>query len=78
MVEAGVLRGLLSSRATAGLLGRPGGGSMPADGWTRMPLVRMTNLHLEPGEATSRTSWRTWTRVSSSRRTGAGRSTTDG
>jgi TldD protein len=23
---------------------------MRADGWSRMPLVRMTNLHLEPGE----------------------------
>ncbi len=50
VVEAGVLRGLLSSRETAALLGRPGGGSMRADGWSRMPLVRMTNLHLEPGE----------------------------
>ena len=27
-------------------------GSMRADGWSRMPLVRMTNLHLEPGDAT--------------------------
>ena len=27
-------------------------GSMRADGWNRMPLVRMTNLHLEPGERT--------------------------
>ena len=27
-------------------------GSMRADGWSRMPLVRMTNLHLEPGEGT--------------------------
>jgi TldD protein len=25
---------------------------MRADGWNRMPLVRMTNLHLEPGEGT--------------------------
>ena len=23
---------------------------MRADGWSRMPLIRMTNLHLEPGE----------------------------
>ena len=23
---------------------------MRADGWNRMPLIRMTNLHLEPGE----------------------------
>ena len=25
---------------------------MRADGWNRMPLVRMTNLHLEPGAGT--------------------------
>ena len=28
------------------------GGSMRADNWSRMPLVRMTNLHLEPGAGT--------------------------
>jgi TldD protein len=50
VVEAGVLRGFLSSRQTAALLGQGGGGSMRADSWSRMPLVRMTNLHLEPGE----------------------------
>ena len=50
IVEAGVLRGFLSSRETAAQLGAGRGGSMRADGWARMPLVRMTNLHLEPGE----------------------------
>jgi TldD protein len=50
VVEAGVLSGFLSSRETAAKLGNGGGGSMRADGWSRMPLVRMTNLHLEPGE----------------------------
>ena len=50
IVEAGVLRGFLSSRETAAQLGAGHGGSMRADGWARMPLVRMTNLHLEPGE----------------------------
>jgi TldD protein len=49
IVEAGVLRSFLSSRETAAQLGRGRGGSMRADGWARMPLVRMTNLHLEPG-----------------------------
>ncbi|MBD0318157.1 MAG: TldD/PmbA family protein [Thermoleophilia bacterium] len=52
VVEAGVLRGFLSSRETAALLGAGAGGSMRADGWSRMPLVRMTNLHLEPGQGT--------------------------
>ena len=50
IVEEGVLRGFLTSRETAARIGAGGGGSMRADGWSRMPLVRMTNLHLEPGE----------------------------
>jgi len=52
VVEAGVLRNFLSSRETAAKLELVGGsgGSMRADGWSRMPLVRMTNLHLEAGE----------------------------
>jgi TldD protein len=44
IVREGVLVGWLGSRE----VGFPG--SMRADGWARMPLVRMTNLHLEPGE----------------------------
>ena len=50
IVVEGVLRGFLTSRETAARLGAGAGGSMRADGWSRMPLVRMTNLHLEPGE----------------------------
>jgi len=50
VVEAGLLRSFLSSRETAARLATGAGGSMRADGWSRMPLVRMTNLHLEPGE----------------------------
>jgi len=44
IVEAGVLRTFLSSRELGG------GGSMRSDSWSRMPLIRMTNLSLEPGE----------------------------
>jgi TldD protein len=50
VVERGILHGFLSSRETARMIGAGNGGSMRADGWSRMPLVRMTNLHLEPGE----------------------------
>jgi TldD protein len=50
IVESGVLRGFLTSRETAAKIGSGSGGSMRADSWSRMPLVRMTNLHLEPGE----------------------------
>jgi TldD protein len=52
VVEAGILCGFLTSRETAARIGEGGGGSMRADGWSRMPLVRMTNLHLEPGDGT--------------------------
>jgi TldD protein len=50
IVVEGVLRGFLTSRETAERIGSGRGGSMRADGWSRMPLVRMTNLHLEPRE----------------------------
>jgi TldD protein len=53
IVEAGVLRGYLTSRETAARIGTGGGGSMRAESWARMPLVRMTNLHLEPGEGSA-------------------------
>jgi TldD protein len=46
IVREGVLVGWLGSREVGFA------GSMRADGWARMPLVRMTNFHLEPGEAT--------------------------
>jgi TldD protein len=46
IVREGVLVGWHGSRE----VGFPG--SMRADGWSRMPLVRMTNLHLEPGDGT--------------------------
>jgi TldD protein len=50
VVAEGVLSGFLTSRETAARIGSGAGGSMRADGWSRMPLVRMTNLNLEPGE----------------------------
>jgi TldD protein len=50
VVREGILSGFLTSRETAGRIGAGSGGSMRADSWSRMPLVRMTNLHLEPGE----------------------------
>src|SRR5205807_10476840 len=50
IVEGGLLRGFLTSRETSARIGAGRGGSMRADGWSRMPLVRMSNLHLEPGE----------------------------
>ncbi|MFN2469666.1 MAG: TldD/PmbA family protein [Gaiellaceae bacterium] len=51
IVAEGVLRGFLTSRETAAQIGSGAGGSMRAETWKFMPLVRMTNLHLEPAEA---------------------------
>jgi TldD protein len=52
IVREGVLRGFLSSRETAAEIGlERSGGCMRADGFSRQPLVRMTNVNLEPGDA---------------------------
>jgi TldD protein len=52
LVREGLLRGFLTSRETATETGLPrSGGCMRAEGFGRQPLVRMTNVNLEPGEA---------------------------
>jgi TldD protein len=61
LVREGVFVGYLSSRETAVQLAKlrgkdpasaRSGGAMRASGWDRIPLVRMTNVNLEPGEWT--------------------------
>lgn len=49
LVHEGVFVGYLTSRETAPLLGQTSNGTMRADGWNRLPLIRMTNINLEPG-----------------------------
>ncbi len=52
IVREGVLAGFLSSRETAAEIGlERSGGCMRADGFARQPIVRMTNVNLEPGAA---------------------------
>jgi TldD protein len=52
IVREGVLAGFLSSRETAAEIGLDrSGGCMRADGFARQPIVRMTNVNLDPGEA---------------------------
>jgi TldD protein len=52
IVSEGVLTGFLSSRETAAETGLPrSGGCMRAQGFDRQPIVRMTNVNLEPGDA---------------------------
>jgi TldD protein len=54
IVRDGVLAGFLSSRETAAEIGlERSGGCMRAEGFERQPIVRMTNVNLEPGDAGS-------------------------
>jgi TldD protein len=49
VVERGRFVGYLTSRETASRLNQTSNGCMRADGWNRIPLIRMTNINLEPG-----------------------------
>jgi TldD protein len=49
IVQDGIFVGYLMSRETAARLGKTSNGCMRASGWNRIPLVRMTNVSLEPG-----------------------------
>lgn len=49
LVREGMFVGYLTSRETAPILGERSNGTMRADGWNRLPLIRMTNVNLEPG-----------------------------
>jgi TldD protein len=51
LIKEGLFTGYLTSRETASLLGQQSNGTMRADGWNRIPLIRMTNVNLEPGES---------------------------
>lgn len=53
LVKDGVFVGYLTSRETAPKLGaRRSGGAARASSWARIPLIRMTNINLLPGEGT--------------------------
>ena len=51
-VREGVWVGVLAGRDSAAEAGLDYGGSLRADGWARLPIVRMTNVGLEPGPHT--------------------------
>ena len=52
IVKNGLFVGYLMSREDASKLGMESNGCMRASGWNRIPLVRMTNVSLEPGDWT--------------------------
>jgi TldD protein len=51
LIKNGLFVGYLTSRETASVLGQQSNGTMRADGWNRIPLIRMTNVNLEPGDS---------------------------
>jgi TldD protein len=51
-VRNGTWVGVLAGRDSAAVAGLDYGGSVRADGWSRLPMVRMTNVGLEPGPHT--------------------------
>ena len=58
IVENGVFRNYLMDRETAAILSKAkdqqmtSNGTSRADGWNRIPMIRMTNISLMPGEGT--------------------------
>ncbi|HKW98633.1 MAG TPA: TldD/PmbA family protein [Bryobacteraceae bacterium] len=51
IIRNGRFVGYMTSRETASAVGEPrSNGTMRADGWARIPLIRMTNVSLKPGE----------------------------
>ncbi|MFO8060111.1 MAG: TldD/PmbA family protein [Bacillota bacterium] len=52
VITGGRFRNFLTSRDTAPLVSAVSNGTSRADGWGRIPIVRMTNINLLPGDQT--------------------------
>jgi TldD protein len=52
LIKNGILVGYLTSRETAPLIGTTSNGCMRASNWANIPLIRMTNTNLLPGDKT--------------------------
>jgi TldD protein len=51
IISNGLFTGYLSSRETAALIGlQRSGGTLRAENWNRLPIIRMTNISILPGE----------------------------
>jgi len=54
IISNGLFTGYLSSRETAALVGeKQSGGTVRAESWNRLPMIRMTNVSLLPGKGSS-------------------------
>ncbi|MEX1262698.1 MAG: TldD/PmbA family protein [Actinomycetota bacterium] len=52
IIVDGIFQNFLSSRETAGVVGQTSNATSRADGWSHLPLIRMTNISIEPREGT--------------------------
>jgi TldD protein len=50
LIRDGILVGYLSSRETAAMISARSTAAMRADSWGNIPIVRITNVNLEPGD----------------------------
>lgn len=50
LVRNGIFHDYLTSRETAPALNKESNGAMRAESWNNIPLIRMTNINLEPGK----------------------------
>jgi len=50
IIEKGIFKGFQTSRDNAPVLGQNSSGAGISDGWMNLPIVRMTNINLMPGE----------------------------
>jgi TldD protein len=49
LIQNGLFVGYLMDRETAASIGRTSNATSRADGWNRIPMIRMSNVNLEPG-----------------------------
>ncbi|MFN8231970.1 MAG: TldD/PmbA family protein [Actinomycetota bacterium] len=52
IIVDGTFEGFLTNRETAPAIGQASNGTSRADGWSHLPLIRMTNVSIEPREGT--------------------------
>jgi TldD protein len=52
IIVDGIFQNFLTSRETAHAVGQNSNGTSRADGWSHLPLIRMTNISIEPREGT--------------------------
>lgn len=54
LVKNGIFSDYLTSRETAAAIGKTSNGTMRADSWNHIPLIRMTNINLQAGKPSLR------------------------